>query len=253
MDRHYIWIVILTLLAVNLWAQTDPAGGEAEVTATSDEEYVENLYQPAPKDSSEIMFQAADQALFVMPTAYTMPKGSSAITDFELLILQYTYAPTNNLHLSAGMVFPIVLDLFRTITLGAKFNYLRKDKIQCAFYGSVTPDPDMRIANIGHVLSIGDPRGSVHIAVNKPFGSYEDILEGGFVASLGGIVDFSKRVAGLGEVYLYSSARQPAQVFGLGLRFKGKNISWDLGGIRPFGIDAGDFIAVPFIKATFIF
>ena len=253
MIKNCLVLAMLMFCLAFLYAQADPAGETTEGTADSDAEYVENLYQPAPKDSSKLMFTAADQALFVMPTAYTMPKGSSALTDFELLILQYTYAPTGNLHLSAGMVFPVVLDMFRTITLGAKFNYLRKDYIQCAFYGSFTPDPELRIANIGHVLSIGDPRGSVHIAVNKPFGSYEDILEGGIIASLGGIVDFSQRVAGIGELYLYTSARQPAQVFALGLRFKGKNISWDLGGFRPFGIDAGEFLAVPFIKATFIF
>ncbi len=253
MFKNLTWLVFLTLLAVILWAETEPATGAAEAVAESDEEYVEHLYEPANKDSTALMFKAADQALFVMPTAYTMPKGQWAFTDFELLILQLTYAPTDRLHLSAGTVFPIDLELLRSFTVGAKFNYLRHESVQCAFYGSFTPDPDVRIANIGHVLSFGDPRSSIHLGVSKPFGTFEDLIEGGFVASLGGIVDLSKRVAALGELYLYTSAREPAQVFALGLRFKGKDISWDLGGIRPFGVIWDGFIAIPFIKATIVF
>jgi len=209
--------------------------------------------QVAHADGDEPPYHSADQALFVMPTAFTMPRGSSVLTSFELLILQYTYAPTDRLHLSAGTVFPITFDLLRSFTLGGKINYLRKDGIQAAFYGSFTPDVEVRIANIGHVLSIGDPGGSMHFSVSKPFGEYEDILEGGFLFGLGGITDFSPRVAGIGEYYLYTGEEDLVQVMALGLRFKGTKVSWDLGGFRPVGYDLGSFVALPFIKATFLF
>ncbi|MCK9557893.1 MAG: hypothetical protein PHO85_04420 [Candidatus Cloacimonetes bacterium] len=40
-----------------------------------------------------------------------------------------------------------------------------------------------------------------------------------------------------------------------GIRFKGSHVSWDLGGMRPLEPDTEDdeLIAIPFLKATFIF
>ncbi|MGC9362307.1 MAG: hypothetical protein ACP5F3_05195, partial [Candidatus Syntrophosphaera sp.] len=228
MSKTGLVLIILTLCFVLLSAQSGSADAqEKEENIDSDDEYVQSLYQKGKADSikADPQFLSADQALFVMPTAYTMPRGSSAFTSFELLIIQYTYAPTDRLHISAGTVFPITFDLLRSFTLGGKINYLRKDVIQAAFYGSYTPDVEVRIANIGHVLSIGDPHQSLHFSVSKPFGEYEDILEEGFVFGLGGIADLSKRVSGIGEFYLYSGEGYTEQVLALGLRFKGAKIS----------------------------
>ncbi|MBW6513520.1 MAG: hypothetical protein K0B87_02055 [Candidatus Syntrophosphaera sp.] len=215
MSKTCLVLSILTLCLAFLSAQSGPADvQEAEGNIDSDDEYVQNMYQKGEADSikADPQYLSADQALFVMPTAYTMPRGTSALTSFELLILQYTYAPTDRIHLSAGTVFPITFDLLRSFTLGGKINYLRKDGIQAAFYGSFTPDVEVRIANIGHVLSIGDPHRSLHFSVSKPFGEYEDILEGGFVFGLGGIADLSKRVAAIGEFYLYAGEGDTAQI-----------------------------------------
>ena len=249
MFKHCLLLVTLALWLACLSAQADPAAGSGPVENAAD-----SLEQAVTEsNNADPQFVAADQALFIIPTAYTMPKGKSAITDFELLILQYTYAPVEHLHISAGMAFPIVSELIRSLTIGAKFNYFHQGNVQAAVFGSYSPHPDIRAANIGHVLSIGKPGGSVHFAVTKPFGEIEDIGKGGVVAALGGIADLGPRVAGIGELYLYLSKDEPLKAFNLGLRFKGKNISWDLGGMRPIGIDTGGFIAFPFVKATFIF
>jgi hypothetical protein len=256
MSKNCLIMIILIFSLAFLSAQAGPPEGqEAEGEITSVDEPADSLShsQVAQADKDEPLYHSADQSLFVMPTAFTMPRGSSVLTSFEFLILQYTYAPTDRLHLSLASIFPITFDLLRSFTLGGKINYLRKDGIQAAFYGSFTPDVEVRIANIGHVLSIGNPSSSLHFSVSKPFGEYEDLLEGGFLFGLGGITDLSRRVAGIGEVYLYTGEGDSEQVLALGLRFKGTNISWDLGGFRPLGYDLGIFIAVPFIKATFLF
>lgn len=49
-------------------------------------------------------FNAADQSVSLLPTAHTMPRGTHAITTMEFVLFQYSYAPTNRLHLSAMMM-----------------------------------------------------------------------------------------------------------------------------------------------------
>ena len=81
---------------------------------------------------------------------------------------------------------------------------------------------------------------------------------------LGGITTLSKRVSGIMEYYNLRDILEidfddddPLDLDNsallLGIRFKGEKMSWDLGGIRPLVVDEGDFLAVPFVKATFIF
>lgn len=256
MSNNCLITIILIFSLAFLSAQAGPLEGqetEGEITRVDEPADSLSHRQVAQADKDDPLYHSADQGLFIMPTAYIMPAKTHALASYELLILQYTYTPTDRLHLSAATIFPITFDLLRSFTLGGKINYLRKDKVQAAFYGSYTPDVEVRVANIGHVLSLGGPGGSLHFSVSKPFGEYEDILEGGFVFGLGGIADLSRRVAGIGELYLYTGEGDSAQVVALGLRFKGTKVSWDLGGIRPVGLDWGSFVAVPFIKATFLF
>ena len=95
------------------------------------------------------------------PTAYTMPKGSSSLTSFELIVLQYAYAFPDRFHLSNGTAFPIAKDLIKTFTLGTKVNYLRYNVLEAAVMMSYTPH--YKIAMVGNIVSVGNPRASVHL------------------------------------------------------------------------------------------
>ena len=113
-------------------------------------------------------FHAGDQSVFMLPTAYTMPKGSCAVTVYEAVILQFAYAPIDRLHLSAGMVvlpFNYNLDMAETITAGAKYNYYRGKSMASAVWGSCTYRP--KLLTLGNVLSFGSNGGkgvgSVHL------------------------------------------------------------------------------------------
>jgi len=212
--------------------------------------------------TADPQFLAADQSLMVMPTAYTMPKGMSSVTDFEVLLLQYSNALTDRLHLSAGMMFPVSKEAIKTFTLGTKFNYYRWHQFQTALWASYTPDP--QTSTVGNIVSYGNTSASLHLltAAMLDFNNGEQH----FVYGLGGIKTLSKRVSGIGEFFYFpwtfdfdeddpdiQDDQELDKVALIGIRFKGQKMSWDLGAIRPVGIDMGDLIAFPFVKATFMF
>ena len=211
-------------------------------------------------------FYAANQSVFILPTAYTMPKGSSALTDYELLILQYAYAASDRLHISAGMVFPVVEDAFETFSLGGKFNYYRGKSMESAVWGTYTFDSNL--FTLGNVLSFGgnknDESGSIHLA-GMLLGNLEsDNIQG--VLGTGGIVRFSNLVNGMMELFFapFNVKGDPGGLLNLdgndyalliaGIRFKGHKVSVDLGGMRPMGdVELDELLLFPFLKATILF
>ncbi len=205
-------------------------------------------------------FLAADQTLMIMPTAYTMPKGTSAFTNFELFLLQYTYAYMDRVHLSAAMVFPVFKDAIKTFTVGSKISYYREDKLQTALWVSYIPDP--KIFSLGHVFSYGIPKISGHLTTGLVTKAQDGdaILSYGtedlfYHAGFGVINSLSPRTSLITELHLgrYTGDDGVDSLILCGLRFKGKNISWDLGGFRPINEDMGELIALPFVKATILF
>lgn len=215
-------------------------------------------------------FYAANQSVFVIPTAYMMPKGSSSFIDYELVVLQYSFAPSNRLHLSAGMGFPYNVKMAKTITAGAKFNYLRAPSLESAAWGTFTPIEE--VYTLGNVVSFGNNSGngggSLHLAgmlygdMDKP-----DYLWA--VLGTGGIVRFSNRVNGMVDMIFpplkikdslddtdseYEVERDIYGMFIAGVRIKGKMLSVDLGGMRLVGdADQGNLLLIPFVKATVLF
>lgn len=205
-------------------------------------------------------FSAADQSVFALPTAYTMPAGTHAVTDYELVLLQYAYAPVDRLHLSAGMVFPFTTDMLRTFSLGFKYNYYKSDTFYSSIWTSYSPDPNMM--TVGNVISYGSPKTNVHLGVGTgvQFGHEID----NFVIGAGLISGFSRRVSGMLEfesiIYNFydnedtsDNSVESEQIVTVGVRLKGEDLSWDFGVVRPLNADMGDFIGIPFLKATFLF
>jgi len=200
---------------------------------------------------ADSMFQAADQSLLVLPTAYTMPKGSSTFTDYEIFIVQYAYGLTGRTHLSIAMPFPIVPEAFEYSALGIKQNYLRYGKLQAAAALSWLPKAEG--LSLLNVFSYGTQKSSLHALVGIT-SDYEKVNNGTFLA-LGGLVNVSQRVAFISELMTYSEVmdEEGGQILTLGVRIKGDKMSWDLGGFRPFTGDAGDLLLIPLIKMTVLF
>ncbi len=209
--------------------------------------------------SADSLFLAADQSLLIMPTAYTMPKGQSALTDFEIILLQYSYAATDRIHLTAATAFPITKELIKTFSVGGKINYLKQGKLQSAAWTSYTADA--QILTLGNVCSYGNPQGSIHCAGAFVYTFKEK--QGSVLAALGGIKNFSTRTAGIAELIFFADndIHNASEMVNtnyintlvLGIRFKGNRMSWDLGAIRPLNEDMGELLALPYLKATFMF
>lgn len=208
----------------------------------------------------ETPFYAADQSVFLLPTAHTMPRGTHALTSFEVLLLQYSFSATDRLHISTGMVFPVTSEMLRTLSLGAKYRYLSQGRVNSAAWVSYSPDPQLLTA--GNVVSLDMAKTSLHFAAALYANTEEG--ESRVLFGLGGIANLSNRVNLMGEVIMvpeteWIEEEDIDEVTGyegiviLGLRFKGERISWDLGGARSLEGDQGDLIAIPFLKATFLF
>lgn len=226
--KRYLILLLLSLLAAGLFA-ADP----------------------------DELFWAADQSLMVMPTAYTMPKGMHAFTDLELAVMQYAYAVTDRTHLSAGMVFPFTKDMIKTFSAGVKSNVFKHEKAQIALVG--TFNPHTRAGYGGVVGSFGNPDISMHILASELYNFKNG--ENQALIALGGIKSISERFSGIMECYVIpqdlgnlGDDPDAAQfAIALGARFKGPKISWDFGIGRALGVDMGDFIGIPVLKATILF
>ncbi len=206
----------------------------------------------AQTQDEKIPFHPADQSLFVMPTAFTMPQGMHAITDVEVAIIQYSYAITNRTHLSAGTIFPINTEALESFSLGFKQNFVKLNSIESAFWGSYTIVH--QVLSVGSVISLSKNNYSLHLGTGYIHSRKDDVDN--LITMIGGKADVSKRVSLIAELDSYfelDSSESETALF-MGVRLKGKNISWDLGGIRPVkDLSDSDLILIPFLKATFMF
>lgn len=196
-------------------------------------------------------YRNGDHELLIMPTAYTMPQGSSYFTDYELFFLNYSYGITDKTHLGAFMLFPIVSEAFETISVGVKQNYYQGEKFAGALFGSYTFKEGF--ATFGNVFSIGNRNANVHFGIGgiiPKTGAEPEALY-----MIGAKAHTSKNFALLGE---YTNMQEGFDndfggLFSIGARFVGETLAWDFGGIRPLNEDTGDFIFFPYVKVTVFF
>jgi hypothetical protein len=199
----------------------------------------------------EIPFHPADQSLLAMPTAYTMPKGMQAITDYEVLLLQYSAAITNTTHISFMTPFPITSELLEYFSIGIKQNFLKTRNLESAFWA--TASPKLKGYSIGNVISFKKDNHSLHLAAMRSFGTKKSDLENMTILMAGTNLGMSLRSSFIIEYLLYKDKKDTEAVIVLGIRLKGEKISWDLGGFRPTDSEFSDLILLPFLKATFMF
>ncbi len=210
------------------------------------------LMAQAKNDSTVAdIYHPGDHELLLMPSAYTMQKGQSYFSDYELVLINYTYAVTSRTHLSVFSMFPITSDFIKTLTLGIKQNFYRSDAAASAAW--ITFTPDNGLLNIGNVLSLGRPGTSLHLGIGGLTSS--DTKQWELTYLVGGRYDISEKFSLLAE-FTNSKSGFENDFNGLasiGIRFRGKYIAWDFAGIRPLTNNSGDFLFFPLIKATVVF
>ncbi len=202
-------------------------------------------------------YRGGDHELLIAPTAYTMPKGYGYLTDYEIVFLSAGYALTSRTHLSAFFAFPVFADFLRAFSIGVKQNYLSISPFASAAWATYIFEAQTII--LGNAFSLGtmESNFTVNVAWLKQFGKDGE----GLLFSIGGALGISTSAKLLGEVIFSSESFQGSKFESallLGIRFYGERFSLDLAGIRPVGTtsngsDAEDLIAVPYLKASYIF
>ena len=203
-----------------------------------------------PLKQMENRYRPGDHEVMMMPTAYTMEKGQSYITDYELFVLNYTYGITSRTHISALVMFPIMAEFYKTFSFGIKQNYWRSEYFSGALYATYMPliGEEQNLITFGNVLSIGNMRKALHIGIGA-ISEFEHIEP---IYMLGGTINLSKMVSLLVE---YSNTNELLDndfigLLSFGIRFRSGRMAWELGGIRPLADTGDSFIMFPWLKAT---
>ena len=195
-------------------------------------------------------YQVGDHELLLMPTAYTMPKGKSYFSDYELFLLNYSRAVTSRTHVGIFTLFPITEDFLKTVTLGLKQNYFRSPKAESAFWLTFTPD--IGSFTVGNVISVGKRATSLHLGISAAFEAEDDEKE--FIFMVGFHAATSERVSFIFEYTNFSSFIEEDfnGLFSIGVRFRGDRMAWEIAGIRPLESSEG-LLFFPLLKATVFF
>jgi hypothetical protein len=198
-------------------------------------------------------YQVGDHELLFMPTAYTMEKGSSYFSDYELFFLNFAYAPTSSTHLGIFTLFPIAEGFLDFLTLGAKQNLLRSETLADAAW--ITYTPKGSALTIGDVLSIGRANHGLHLAISLVTDLNAEDAEWYAVYMAGYRYDLSKKLSLMVEYMNSQAAIDEAEfngMFSIGFRFHSESVAWEVGGFRPLEETEG-FYLFPMLKGTFLF
>jgi len=205
-------------------------------------------------------YQTGDHELLTMPTAWTMDKGQSYFTDYELVCLNYNYGITPRTHIGVFTLFPVTAEMLRSLTLGMKQNWLQGEKVSSALW--LTYSPDFQGLTVGNVFSFGTPANGFHAGacLVKGLENNSDFEDDGntgpeeYVFMAGYRKDLGPRLSGLLEYYTSSSILDDGfnGLGNFGLRWRGENLAVDFGGMRPLS-DTGDLLFIPYLKATVMF
>jgi hypothetical protein len=200
-------------------------------------------------DSSWMKYKSGDHEMLIMPTAYTMESGSGYFSDYEILFLNFTFAPSSRTHIGTFFLFPVTADFLESITFGIKQNYFRSQYVQGALWGSFTVKNSFY--TIGNVFSFGKKdKTSFHAG----FGYAGENENNVFLILLGTRFSFSEKVSGMIE---YTNAKELVEqnfngLITFGIRFRTESSSWELAGIRPLE-STGELLFIPLLKASFYF
>jgi hypothetical protein len=195
-------------------------------------------------------YSAGDNELLLMPTAYTMPVGNSYFSDYELFLLNYSYAVSSSTHLSIFSLFPITTSFYESLTFGIKQKIITYGSIQSALYGSYTPKSTSY--SIGDVVSIGQPSKSFHVSL--AYVKYRAESDADWIYMLGFRIDPSEKTSLLIE---YENANSLIRddfkgLLSFGIKIHSRNMSWEIAGIRPIG-SSGSLLLIPLLKVGYYF
>jgi hypothetical protein len=183
------------------------------------------------------------------PTAETLPKRAAYFRSFELLILNFGYAPTDNLNLSIGTLFPVTPEL-GMFSAGFKYRLLSREKhhIGLAAAGTGTVVSESWLATLTGVIGVGNRRHSLNFSINGTFVEEQD--PGAFYVVSGDtqVSGSTKLLAEFGNSANRVLDDEDVDGFlNIGIRMFWERTSFTITGFRPLMSDSGDFIAFPIV------
>jgi len=196
-------------------------------------------------------YYSGDHELFLMPTAETMPKGSFYFADYELLIINFTYAPTSSTHVGVYTIFPVVAEFLETVTVSVKQRYLNTQSFRSAAW--FTYSPKSNFFSVGNSISIGKQKTNFHLGIGA-LTVFDDTSDWELVYMAGVKFRASSRLSLLAE-YTNFSTLIDEDYYGfvsIGVRIHWSKAALDIGGFRPLE-DSGDLILIPIVKFTIFF
>ena len=218
------------------------------------------LDEVAPLDSREADARV-DRGL-LHATAETQPKGSFTVSNYELVLLQAGYAPTDWLQFSVTTLPPYFKGMPGFGDVAAKANFVRTRRFRAAaIVGTDIAGAGGMIAGGGHGGLVGQVcipescRGRVSLNTELVWTTETDDL--GFHAGLPVQIPVSKAVSVLLEPMVIGATTSPTRetlgALGYGVRVGGPKFAADLGMIKPIGSEMGEvfLLGLPVVSVTF--
>jgi len=208
----------------------------------------------------------ADRAI-LFSTAETHPKGTFFFSDYELILLQFGYAFTDNLQLTLTGVPPLIKDQPYFFDLALKLNFLRTDVVRAAVIGSgmamftgQDTDPSSlfgaRLNGVAQFCFETSCKSSFSFNVGTFLNSESNVivpitLAGGLVVHVSKVVKLLLEPA-YALVFGSGVDNQPEGfLLDYGLRLSGNHFGFDLAFIRPFAQDNPFILGFPYLAFTY--
>jgi hypothetical protein len=222
---------------------------------------------PVPPDTSSVSVNSreadarVDRGL-LHATAETQPKGTFTVSNYELVLFQAGYSPTDWLQVSVTTLPPYFTTMVGFVDLSVKANLLRTDRFRVAGIvgGDLAGTVDSAVGGahggvIGQVCLTESCRGSVSLNTELVWMTETEDL--GYHAGLPVQIPVSKAVSVLLEPMVVGAAASPTReslgAFGYGVRIAGPSFGADLGMIKPIGSELGEIflLGLPVVSVTF--
>ncbi|HSU40290.1 MAG TPA: hypothetical protein VLJ38_12010 [Polyangiaceae bacterium] len=208
----------------------------------------------------------ADRAI-LFSTAETHPKGTFFFSDYELILLQFGYAFTDNLQLTLTGVPPIISQQPYFFDLALKWNFLRTDVVRAAVIGSgmaaftgQSEEPNslfgVRLNGVSQFCFETSCKSSFSFNVGTFLNNQSNevipiTLAGGLIVHVSRVVKLLLEPAYALVVGSGVENQPEGFLLDYGLRLSGNHFGFDLAFIRPFATDSPFILGVPYVAFTY--
>ena len=226
------------------------------------------IFEPGDNPKEARFNDANSDHVILGSTAETHPKGTFFFSDYEILLLQFGYAVTDNLQLSITGLPPIVKEQPFWFDFSLKLNVLRSEVFRAGLLAGFDVFFDGSKSSKalvgGHLAAVGQfcfetkCRSSVSPNVGTFLSSQSTSVLPvygtlGLTIGTGTVVSILVEPGVLGVVGTGQFAGAGASVgfVDYGIRLSGKNFGADIAFIRPFTGDSPLILGVPWLALTY--